>query len=192
MFSSNFDYVQVHFYGIDDKERGIYEDYPLIKNEYLIPITYAQNNTSCDFKDNIMNRDQLGKIEEENLESIHRKMGVMLRPHVNSSPLELIDSFNIEMDLKGIIVSSFCLNNEVCNSFTHSSEILFISLVELYVFFDAYPWLFFHKYSSCLGKHLNYDIIVRDIHSPFDVDHDNTFGIMRNLKVSMFLSFFKK
>ena len=189
MFSLNYNYDEVHFKERDDKERGIHQDNPTFKDEVLISYMYSQNYTSCVIHDDTTNLDQWTKIEEGNTRYYITRwwlyQELMLLPH----PLNWLMPSMILKHPKGIISSSLCQKNKVWDSFTHSFEILFVSLIKLCVTIDVYLMEFFHKDSSCLGEHLNLVFIKRDMISLFDVD---LYGIMRNMKVSMFLPFCHK
>lgn len=124
-FFSNSNDDKVYLDGGDGKEGDSDED-NLVFTNY----------TSCVLQDNIMNH-VLEQNECEIIEALQYKMVVISIPHVNSSPCEHINALNIETNLKGIISSSLCQKDEVCDSFTYSFAILYVFLINLCVLVDV-------------------------------------------------------
>lgn len=114
----------------------------------------------------------------------------MLRTHVNSTTFELIDAFNFEKHPKDIISSFFCQKSEVCVKLIHYFEMLYVSLVNLFVLFNIFLMGFCKKDSSCLGEHSNPIFIRRDMIYPYVVDHVNCYNIRINWKVLMTITIF--
>lgn len=172
----------------DDKDGEIDEDSPVFIFEILLPYTSCPNYTSCVIQGNIMNHNFPKQNQEEDIETLCHKMVVMSIPIVDSSPCEFIDALNIEINSKDIIYSSLCQKDEVCDSFTHSFTMLFVSLINLCVLVDVYLMELFQINSSCLGEQLNLVFIKRDMISPYVVDYVNYCSIRRHWKFSMIKS----
>ena len=85
---------------IDEDDRNISNEVPFLNMDY-------QDCTSCVSQDYSDDHSVIKSNEEENIEALHQKLVVMLGPLVNSSPYDLIDALNMEINSIGIILGFF-------------------------------------------------------------------------------------
>lgn len=107
------------------------------------------NYKSCIIKYYVINHDLIEQFEEENIEALHCKMVVMSSPPINLSPCEPINTLNTKTTPKGVIYNFLCQKDEVCDSFTHSFAILYVSLIKLCLLIDVYLVEIFPRNSLC-------------------------------------------